>query len=127
MAGAAACAPAAAGAVPIAATLYDNAIVLDAGSAPSGRVAFEILNRGELLHEVEIFSGARSGQTLPVRSSIADTTGLTLVDEVENILADSAADLVVDLDPGTYLVICNMPAHYEAGMWTYLTIEDTLD
>ena len=55
---------------------------------------------------------------------MADTTGLTLVDEVENILVEFDASLVVDLSPGTYLVICNMPAHYQNGMWAYMTVED---
>ena len=123
MATIAACAPAASDAIPIQVALHDDAIDLEVDNTPSGRIALEIRNQGELVHEVEIFSGATNGQILPVRSSVAVTTGLGLIDEVENILAESRALLVVDLSPGTYLLICNLPAHYESGMWTYLTVD----
>lgn len=79
-----------------------------------------------MVHEVEVFSGATDGQILPVNSSVANTTGLELIDEVENILPDARASLVVDLSPGIYLVICNLPAHYESGMVTYLTVEEAV-
>ena len=120
----AACAPVASGATSIPITLHDDAIELDESSIPSGRIALEILNTGALVHEVEVFSGAADGKILPVRSSVADTTGLTLVDEVENILVESNASLVVDLEPGTYLLICNLPEHYNNGMWSYVTVEE---
>jgi uncharacterized cupredoxin-like copper-binding protein len=31
--------------------------------------------------------------------------------------------LTVDLDPGNYVVICNIPGHYAAGMHAELTIK----
>ena len=30
--------------------------------------------------------------------------------------------LTLDLKPGTYLLVCNLPGHYAAGMWTVLTV-----
>jgi uncharacterized cupredoxin-like copper-binding protein len=122
----AACAPTASGATSIQVTLHDDGIELDVRQVSSGGIALEIHNEGELVHEVEVFSGATEGQILPVRSSVAVTTGLTLVDEVEGILVESDASLVVDLSPGTYLVICNLPGHYQNGMWAYVTVEDTI-
>lgn len=59
---------------------------------------------------------------LEVDHSVADTTGLELVDEVENVLSGSTTRLTVRLEPGTYLVVCNLPDHYQQGMWTYLTV-----
>lgn len=119
-----ACAPTTSGATPLQVTLHDDGIVLGGARVPSGRTALEISNVGELVHEVEVFSGATEGRVLPVRSSVADTTGLTLIDEVEDILVESNASLVVDLAPGTYLVMCNLPEHYQTGMWAFLTVED---
>lgn len=121
----AACAPAASGATPNSVTLNDVAIELEATEVLSGRISLEIRNEGDLTHEVEVFSGATLGEIPPVKRSVADTSGLTLVDEVENILADSNASLVIDLEPGTYLVICNLPEHFQRGMWAFLTVDET--
>jgi hypothetical protein len=121
----AACSPVASGATPIQVTLHDDRIEFDESLVPAGRLALDIRNEGALVHEVEVFSGATEGQLLAVSRAVADTTGLGLVDEVENILAGSAASLVVDLSSGTYLIICNLPGHYQSGMWTYVTVEES--
>jgi uncharacterized cupredoxin-like copper-binding protein len=118
------CAPEAEGATAIQVTLDDSTIDVARNIVATGRTALEIHNEGTTVHEVEVFSGAADGQILPVRSSVADTTGLTLIDEVENILAESNASLVIDLEPGTYLLICNLPEHYNNGMWSYVMVEE---
>ena len=45
-----------------------------------------------------------------------------MVDEVENLVPDGRSTLTVDLSPGTYLVICNLPGHYARGMSAVLTV-----
>lgn len=119
----AACAPVSSGGAAVQVELVDNAITLEPARAPDGSVDLEIANEGDLVHEVEIFAGADPGETLDVSNSVADTRGLRLVDEVEDVLPSTTARLVVDLDPGTYLVICNLPGHYQQGMSAYLTVE----
>ena len=42
--------------------------------------------------------------------------GVEHVDEVEDIAPNSDATLTVDLAAGSYVVICNLPAHYQQGM-----------
>lgn len=119
----AACAPDPTTATPLGVTLTDQAVALQSPEVMAGTIRFDIANQSAaLVHEVEVFAGATEGRVLPVRSSIADTDGLRLVDEIENILPRSSASLTVDLAPGTYLVICNLPDHYAQGMWTYLTV-----
>jgi uncharacterized cupredoxin-like copper-binding protein len=119
----AACAPDPTTATPFGVTLTDQAISLGSPEVVAGAIRFDIDNQSAaLVHEVEVFAGATAGLVLPVHSSLADTNGLRLVDEIENILPRSSASLTVDLAPGTYLVICNLPDHYNQGMWTYLTV-----
>ncbi len=119
----AACAPAASGGVTVHVELADDEITLDPGSVPGGRIVFDTVNTAAaLVHEIEVFSGATAGAVLPVANSVADTTGLTLIDEIEDIVPGASATLTIDLTPGTYLVVCNLPAHYELGMWAYLTV-----
>jgi uncharacterized cupredoxin-like copper-binding protein len=116
------CAPVEEGGEVVNVTLEDFGVTLDRSTVPSGTVTFAVKNEGPSLHEIEIFAGAEAGRVLEVDRSVADATGLELVDEVENVLSGSTTRLTVRLEPGTYLVVCNLPDHYQQGMWTYLTV-----
>jgi len=118
----ASCAATTSGEEAVKVALADFSLSLDRSTAPAGPLDFVVANRGPSVHEIEVFSGAGEGTVLPIAASVADTTGLDLVDEVEDILPGSTATLTLDLSPGTYLVICNLPGHYEHGMWGYLTV-----
>ena len=118
-----ACAPAAAGDATISVQLTNNTVELSQDTVASGRIVFDTTNTAsDLVHEIEVFSGATMGATLPVSSGVADTTGLELVDEIEDIVPGAAATLTLDLAPGAYLVVCNLPGHYALGMWSYLDV-----
>ena len=52
-----------------------------------------------------------------------DFDGVEIVDEVEEIAPGTGAGLSVELQPGTYAVICNVAGHYEQGMFTTFTAE----
>ncbi|MDH4306619.1 MAG: cupredoxin domain-containing protein [Acidimicrobiia bacterium] len=117
----AACSSAPAG-EPVAVEITDGAFNLDATSVDPGLITFEIDNAGSQVHEFEVFAGASAGQVLPLVDGIADTTGLTVIDEVEDIVGGTSTELTLDLAPGTYLLICNLPAHYAAGNWSEFTV-----
>jgi iron uptake system EfeUOB component EfeO/EfeM len=57
-------------------------------TAPSGRVVFEVTNAGPDIGEFEILDGDR------------------VVDELENIVPGTNADLAMTLEAGDYQVIC---------------------
>lgn len=63
-----------------------------------------------------------------VRPAIPDARGArnedayTLVDEVEDIPGGETATLNVTLDPGHYVIICNIKGHYRMGMESELTV-----
>jgi uncharacterized cupredoxin-like copper-binding protein len=106
-------------------TLSDFAVELSPASATSGDVTFVATNEGSMTHEFEIFSveGDVDPASLPVEDNVADTDGLTLLDEVEDVTPGSEAELTVNLDQGTYAVICNLPGHYAQGMHATLSVE----
>lgn len=119
-----ACTESNADATPLGATLQDDAITLSTDTVAEGRIRFDIENEGSLVHELEVFGGATLGETYEVKNSKADLSGLKLVDEVEDIVSGSQAKLTVSLKPGTYLIVCNLPGHYEAGVATFLTVTE---
>lgn len=106
----------------VAVTLVDDAVVLEPATVPAASIRFEATNEGTMTHEFEIFAGATTTD-LPVESNVAITEGLELVDEVEDVVPGATASLTVDLEPGAYLVICNLPGHFAAGMSALLTVE----
>jgi len=104
----------------VAATLTDGSISLDSATVPSGEVSFEIANEGNAAHEFEIFRGR--AEDLTVENNVAVTGSLDLIDEVEDIVPGMTLTLDVTLQPGQYVIICNLPGHVTNGMVTELTV-----
>jgi len=103
-------------------TLVDDGVTLSATEVSSGTLTFRTTNDGTLTHEIEVFEGEEDPASLPIEDQVADTGGWTLVDEIEDITPGASADLTLDLEPGTYQVVCNLPDHFERGMYATLTV-----
>jgi uncharacterized cupredoxin-like copper-binding protein len=43
--------------------------------------------------------------------------------EVSELEPGKSGSLTLDLKPGNYILFCNVPGHYMAGMWTALKVE----
>ncbi len=115
----------------VGATLSNFKIDLDKSSASSGEVTFNIKNDGPSVHEFVVFKTDLAPDQLPTTQengvTIADEegSGVEAVDEVEDIASGASADLKVNLQPGNYVLICNIPkdgGHYIQGMHTAFTV-----
>jgi uncharacterized cupredoxin-like copper-binding protein len=109
----------------ITATEKDFEIALDATTVDAGSVKFTIHNDGPSTHEFVVFKSELAPDQLPTASNGTvdeEGEGVESVDEVEDLESGSDATLTVDLDPGSYVVICNLPGHYGQGMRTALTV-----
>lgn len=106
----------------IAVTLKDFTIAPASTTAPSGTVAFDITNDGPSVHEFEVLATDTAHDALAVDSGVVQTQDSEIVDEVENIAPATSTTLGVDLGPGSYVIICNVPGHYEAGMHVGFTV-----
>jgi len=109
----------------IAATLSDFAIDLAETSAPTGSVSFDIRNDGPSIHEFEVLRTDLAADELPVDSGVVQTSaeGVEIVDEIEEIAPGTNAELSIDVDAGSYVIICNVVGHYESGMFAPFTVE----
>jgi uncharacterized cupredoxin-like copper-binding protein len=110
-------------------TLSDFAISIDPTSATAGEVTFDISNDGPSQHEFVVFRTDLAPDQLPTTEDengipIVDEEGegIEPVDEVEDINPDTSATLTVNLSAGNYVLICNLPSHYQQGMHTTLTV-----
>lgn len=110
-------------------TLKDFSITVDPTSAPAGDVTFDITNDGPSQHEFVVFKTDLAADQLPMTEDengvpIVDEEGegVEHIDEVEDINADATATLAVTLSAGNYVLICNLPSHYQQGMHTAFTV-----
>jgi uncharacterized cupredoxin-like copper-binding protein len=106
-------------------TLRDDGIELSEDSLAAGDLAFEGVNEGSLTHEFEVFAvpAGVDANALPVEGETAPADEmLEVVDEVEDIAPGTSATLALNLQPGEYAVICNLPGHYAAGMHAAFTV-----
>jgi plastocyanin len=107
------------------ATEKDFNISLDSDTAKSGKVTFDVTNSGPSTHEFVVFKTDLAPDKLPTKASgevDESGAGVTHVDEIEDVTNGSTKSLTVTLQPGKYVIICNLPGHYKLGMHTALTV-----
>jgi uncharacterized cupredoxin-like copper-binding protein len=113
----------AAGGTAVGAQEKEFSITLDKSTLPAGDVTFSITNGGTIVHEFVVLDTDTPADQLPQASGEVDEDSLEAVDEVEDIAPGSTAKLSVNLPAGHYVVICNIPGHYAAGMHADITVQ----
>jgi uncharacterized cupredoxin-like copper-binding protein len=94
----------------------------DAASIPAGTVTFSATNRGTTTHELVVLSTDATPDTLPVKAGRASEEGD--LGEVEDLAPGETKSVTLQLVPGHYLLICNLPGHFQQGMATELTVRE---
>jgi uncharacterized cupredoxin-like copper-binding protein len=106
----------------VSATEKDFSIDLATSSAPAGSVTFNISNEGPSAHEFVILKTDDAPDALPVKDNTVEEDKVDVVDEAEDIAPSTTATLTTDLEAGSYVIICNIPTHYEQGMHAAFTV-----
>jgi|SRR5262245_35328541 len=106
----------------VSATVKDFSIDLASSSAPAGSVSFDISNEGPSTHEFVVIKTDDAPDALPVKDGTVEEDKVDVVDEAEDIAPSTTANLTTDLEAGSYVIICNVTGHYEAGMHTAFTV-----
>ena len=122
-------------------SLTEWAVIPQPNSAPPGRVTFDIRNPGEETHEFVVIKTDLDVLDLPTAedgSVDEEAEDLEVTDEVEEIAAGDSASLSADLQPGKYVLICNIveeeeemeememehdPSHFQSGMRADFIVE----
>ena len=102
----------------IAVTLKDFELTLSSSSAPAGMVKFDVTNDGPSEHEFVVFKTDLAEDALPVEGGAVNEEGAGVehIDEIEEFPAGETMSKTFDLAAGKYVMICNLPGHYEQGM-----------
>jgi uncharacterized cupredoxin-like copper-binding protein len=102
----------------VAATVKDFTLSLDKSSAAAGSIKFDITNQGPSDHEFVILKTDLAADKLPIKDNTVDTSasGVTSIAEAEDIGSGTSKSLTKSLDPGKYVMICNIAGHYQQGI-----------
>lgn len=117
----------------LAATLVEYAIRLPNAPSKAGDVTFNVKNIGATAHELVVLKTDLAPEALPTKedgSANEDAAEVTNVGETGDMAAGDSEPLTVDLQPGHYVLICNIVqttngqtvSHYQKGMVTEFTL-----
>lgn len=92
----------------------------DPAEISAGTVTFEVKNEGTLVHEMVLIKTDKGAANLGTDGE-AEEAGA--IDEVADLPAGESKTLELDLDAGKYALVCNLPGHYEDGMYADFTVK----
>ena len=104
------------------ATVKDFGISLAPTTVTSGEVTFAITNEGPSVHEFVVVKTDLAADALPVEGQEVTEDALDAIGEAEDIQSGATSNLSLNLDPGSYVAICNIAEHYGLGMRVSLTV-----
>jgi uncharacterized cupredoxin-like copper-binding protein len=95
------------------------------GTIKSGKTDLTITNTGVAPHELLVFKSDLDPSAYPTDAAgdIKEKgAGVTLVSDGDNIDPAGSQTRSIDLAPGKYLFVCNIPGHFKQGMFTVVTV-----
>ena len=93
----------------------------------AGTVTFNVTNKSEaLVHEFVVARSDKAVKALPYNEEENELTedAVEVEKEIEDIDPGKSGTLTVKLDPGAYILFCNKPGHFKAGMVHTLTVRE---
>jgi uncharacterized cupredoxin-like copper-binding protein len=109
---------------PTIATLSSYAVRLTSTPVHLGTNRFLIENRASIEHELVAFKIDQPVADLPrTPTGDLDEDVLDNVSDGDNLAPATSTQRIVKLtEPGTYLFVCNLPGHFEKGMYSTVTL-----
>src|SRR3954470_17000686 len=94
-------------------------------SAAAGKVHITARNDGSVPHELVLLKADRPPGSLPTDGSKAkeDGAGVRTLGETGDVAPGSSKRFAANLQPGAYVMICNLPGHYKSGMYASFTVK----
>ena len=94
-------------------------------SAGVGTVTFSLTNDGTMPHNFKVIATDLAADALPVIEDefIVDEGAVDVLAASADLDVGGTEDVSLDLAAGSYVLICNIPGHYESGMFTAFTVQ----
>lgn len=107
----------------IRADMKEYTIALTSAEVRAGSVTFIARNAGTTAHDLIVIKSDIAPDKLAVDTQTQKAKENGRVGGVEEVAPGKNLNLRLDLPPGTYVVICNVPTHYQLGMRTTLVVK----
>ena len=91
----------------------------------AGTVTFSLTNDGTMPHNFKVIATDLAADALPVIEDqfIVDEEAVDVLAASADLDVGGTEDVSLDLAAGSYVLICNIPSHYESGMFTAFTVQ----
>lgn len=101
-------------------------ITLSTSEVAAGTVTLDATNDSkDMIHEMVMAPLTSPDDVLAYKADLdkVDEDAAIHLGEVAELEPGQKGALTLDLKPGQYILYCNIPGHYMAGMWTVLTVK----
>jgi len=101
-------------------------IKISSATVPAGEITFNAINSSKNIeHEMVVATLAGHENSVPYKANSGrvdeNQPGMNL-GEISELEPGESGSVTVTLDPGKYLLYCNVAGHYASGMWVVLTV-----
>ncbi len=107
-------------------SLSEFAVEPSVESVPAGTVTFNVSSDGAIFHNFRVIKTDLAPDALPVDDAtfMADEAQVDVVGRgADQLDPGDTEEVTVDLEAGSYVLICNVPTHYGVGMTVAFTAE----
>ena len=112
----------------VAVSLQQWSITSSTTTVPAGAITFSVTNAGTIPHEFVVLSTDTPAADFPIGSFEGEQYRInedkvgTNVGETGDMESNTTKSLSIDLKPGHYAFVCNLPQHYGLGMHIDFTV-----
>ena len=104
----------------------DFALSAEVTTVHSGLVTFRVHNSGPSTHEFLVDRTAIAADALPLRANSItveeDSKLLHPVGSLSHVRLGATRELTLSLEPGSYVLFCNLEGHYRGGMFVTIRV-----
>jgi uncharacterized cupredoxin-like copper-binding protein len=107
----------------IRADMREYSMGLTSAEVRAGTVTFIARNAGSTAHDLVVLRTDLAPDKLPVDTQTQKAREDGRVGGVDQVSPGKNANVRLELPAGSYVVICNVPTHYQLGMRSALTVK----
>ncbi|MDA0366737.1 MAG: sulfocyanin-like copper-binding protein, partial [Chloroflexi bacterium] len=82
-----------------------------------------VTNEGAILHNLRVVRSDLAADALPVAGGQVDENAVDVKLRIDDIAGGETKGGQADLEGGSYVLICNIPGHYQLGMYASFTVQ----
>ena len=103
--------------------MTDYKVTVNVPSVKAGSTKIGVRNLASQVHSFEVIKTDLAHDKLPIDGASAKAKEDGKVGGIETIAPGRSASLTLDLQPGKYVLICNVAGHYQLGMHVSFTVD----